>query len=1006
MKKYFISAFLMACMLALVAATIAFADVIVSDGDVVVSGVQGTVNLGDVVPGAVLTQKVSFSLMCSGNKHVDNGQIVSLKFNDGNAGGSTFPGGGTLSATDTSIGSIPSAWPEDGQGNSSCPSPDPTLADNGDSTVTIVAPSTAGVYSYIVKYAVEISPAGNDDPASVTGSAPVVTYSLRVVSADTTKPTISAAATTSPNGAGWYNADVVVHFTCYDADSGIPAGACPADQVLSAEGAAVSSVAMTVTDAAGNISDPSNVVTVSIDKTQPTISAAATSSPNPAGWYASSVTVHFTCADGLSGIPVGNCPADQVFGIEGAGITSTAMTVTDTAGNLSSLSNVVIMNLDLTGPSAVLAVTAGTAGTNGWYTSDVTVSTSGTDSLSGPVTCSAVQYQTTETAGVVFSGSCTNAAGFTTAAAPLTVKLDKTGPSAVLAVTAGTAGTNGWYTSDVTVSTSGTDSISGPVACSADQSHTAETTGAAFNGSCTNDAGLSTAAAPLTVKLDKTGPSAVLEVTVGTPGANGWYTSDVTVSTAGEDLISGPVVCSDDQYQTVETTGAAFNGSCTNDAGLSTNAVPLTVKLDKTGPSAVLAVTAGTAGTNGWYTSDVTVSTSGTDLISGLVACTADQTQTAETTGAVFNGSCTNNAGLTTAAAPLTVKLDKTGPSAGLAVTAGTPGANGWYTSDVTVSTSGTDSISSPVACTADQTQTDETAGTTFNGSCKNDAGLSTAAAPLTVKLDKTGPSAGLAVTAGTPGANGWYTSDVTVSTSGTDSISSPVACTDPQQLTLDSPGMTFNGDCTNDAGLTTSAASLSVKRDATRPTITWIGGPANGGFYYFGFVPVEPTCAANDALSGPNGCSVGGYMTTVGTHTMTATAYDKAGNAAQESRIFTVLAWSLKGFYQPVDMNGVYNTVKNGSTVPLKFEIFAGTTELIDVGLIKSLLYVQTNCDLTAITDDIETLATGGTALRYDSTGGQFVYNWKTPSTVGKCYRVTMTTQDGSSLSAYFKLK
>ena len=772
MKKYFISAFLMACMLALVAATIAFADVIVSDGDVVVSGVQGTVNLGDVVPGAVLTQKVSFSLMCSGNKHVDNGQIVSLKFNDGNAGGSTFPGGGTLSATDTSIGSIPSAWPEDGQGNSSCPSPDPTLADNGDSTVTIVAPSTAGVYSYIVKYAVEISPAGNDDPASVTGSAPVVTYSLRVVSADTTKPTISAAATTSPNGAGWYNADVVVHFTCYDADSGIPAGACPADQVLSAEGAAVSSVAMTVTDAAGNISDPSNVVTVSIDKTQPTISAAATSSPNPAGWYASSVTVHFTCADGLSGIPVGNCPADQVFGIEGAGITSTAMTVTDTAGNLSSLSNVVIMNLDLTGPSAVLAVTAGTAGTNGWYTSDVTVSTSGTD------------------------------------------------------------------------------------------------------------------------------------------------------------------------------------------------------------------------------------------LISGLVACTADQTQTAETTGAVFNGSCTNNAGLTTAAAPLTVKLDKTGPSAGLAVTAGTPGANGWYTSDVTVSTSGTDSISSPVACTADQTQTDETAGTTFNGSCKNDAGLSTAAAPLTVKLDKTGPSAGLAVTAGTPGANGWYTSDVTVSTSGTDSISSPVACTDPQQLTLDSPGMTFNGDCTNDAGLTTSAASLSVKRDATRPTITWIGGPANGGFYYFGFVPVEPTCAANDALSGPNGCSVGGYMTTVGTHTMTATAYDKAGNAAQESRIFTVLAWSLKGFYQPVDMNGVYNTVKNGSTVPLKFEIFAGTTELIDVGLIKSLLYVQTNCDLTAITDDIETLATGGTALRYDSTGGQFVYNWKTPSTVGKCYRVTMTTQDGSSLSAYFKLK
>ena len=50
--------------------------------------------------------------------------------------------------------------------------------------------------------------------------------------------------------------------------------------------------------------------------------------------------------------------------------------------------------------------------------------------------------------------------------------------------------------------------------------------------------------------------------------------------------------------------------------------------------------------------------------------------------------------------------------------------------------------------------------------------------------------------------------------------------------------------------------------------------------------------------------------------------------------------------------------------------------------------------------------MATGGTVLRYDTTGGQFVYNWKTPSTAGKCYRVTMTTQDNGTLVAFFKLK
>lgn len=104
--------------------------------------------------------------------------------------------------------------------------------------------------------------------------------------------------------------------------------------------------------------------------------------------------------------------------------------------------------------------------------------------------------------------------------------------------------------------------------------------------------------------------------------------------------------------------------------------------------------------------------------------------------------------------------------------------------------------------------------------------------------------------------------------------------------------------------------------------------------------------------------------------------------------------------------MNGVYNIVTGGSTVPLKFEIFAGANELTDIAYIKSLTYAQTSCDANITTDEVETTATGGTSLRYDATAGQFVYNWKTPSTAGKCYRVTMTAIDGSTLMAYFKLK
>ena len=43
----------------------------------------------------------------------------------------------------------------------------------------------------------------------------------------------------------------------------------------------------------------------------------------------------------------------------------------------------------------------GTLGATGWYTSDVTVRTSGADDLSGPVTCTADQHQTNDTAGAV-----------------------------------------------------------------------------------------------------------------------------------------------------------------------------------------------------------------------------------------------------------------------------------------------------------------------------------------------------------------------------------------------------------------------------------------------------------------------------------------------------------------------------------------------------------------------------------------------------------------------------
>jgi hypothetical protein len=104
--------------------------------------------------------------------------------------------------------------------------------------------------------------------------------------------------------------------------------------------------------------------------------------------------------------------------------------------------------------------------------------------------------------------------------------------------------------------------------------------------------------------------------------------------------------------------------------------------------------------------------------------------------------------------------------------------------------------------------------------------------------------------------------------------------------------------------------------------------------------------------------------------------------------------------------MGGVYNTVNGGSTVPFKFELFAGDTELTETSKVTSLQASNASCTSGTATDDIETVATGGTSLRYDSTGAQFIYNWKTPTGAGKCYKVTVTAKDGSTISALFKMK
>ncbi len=134
----------------------------------------------------------------------------------------------------------------------------------------------------------------------------------------------------------------------------------------------------------------------------------------------------------------------------------------------------------------------------------------------------------------------------------------------------------------------------------------------------------------------------------------------------------------------------------------------------------------------------------------------------------------------------------------------------------------------------------------------------------------------------------------------------------------------------------------------------------------------------------------------------------------------YTIGAWSTRGFYQPVGETQTYNTqtpsafvwntIKGGSTVPLKFNIFKGTREASSTGDIASFTADLVAC-VSTLDDSVDPtlLTTGGTTLRYSGTpgvDGQFIQNWATPKVNGQaCYRVAMTAKDGSLLVAFFKL-
>jgi len=118
------------------------------------------------------------------------------------------------------------------------------------------------------------------------------------------------------------------------------------------------------------------------------------------------------------------------------------------------------------------------------------------------------------------------------------------------------------------------------------------------------------------------------------------------------------------------------------------------------------------------------------------------------------------------------------------------------------------------------------------------------------------------------------------------------------------------------------------------------------------------------------------------------------------------LLHYSFSGFVQPVDNAPTLNTVKSGSSIPVKFSLGGNQgTNIFQAGY---PLSQKITCTTSSPMDDVEeTMNAGGSSLSYDATMDQYTYVWKTEKAwAGTCRQLVVMFNDGATHSANFKFK
>jgi trimeric autotransporter adhesin len=406
---------------------------------------------------------------------------------------------------------------------------------------------------------------------------------------------------------------------------------------------------------------------------------------------------------------------------------------------------------------------------------------------------------------------------------PVPAPQDSTPPVITPNVT-GTAGDLGWYRSNVQLTWSVSDAesvVSSTSGCSA-VSVTADTAGITFTCSATSDGG--TASGSVTIKRDTVAPTLEFGAASPVADASGYHSSDVSFPYTVADALSGVYTTSTGNPVVITGEGLHLTAQVvvTDQAGNSATFTTPEVFIERS-PPIITSTVIGTTFFDDWYVTSPQISFAVTDPQSPILSqsgCGAT-TVTQDTAGLTITCTATSSGG--TATASVTVKRDSTPPTVTLGTPSPAPGSNGWYAGAVSIPWTVSDELSGfafadlPNPIVISEEGTGLTRKLSVRDAARNWITLDTPP----INIDFSPPTVQPLVT-GTPGNNGWYTGDVEVSwaiNEAPQNILASHGCGN-SSVTSDTAGVTFSCSVTSGGG--TASSSVTIKRDATPPVLSF----------------------------------------------------------------------------------------------------------------------------------------------------------------------------------------